>query len=85
MFLELESDELTFLNNIVLITRDKRLYKKLNKSCFLYEGDGENAKLSQIEFIISDDQYTQLQDREKQQSGPLINKIQFESQDLYKA
>jgi len=43
-----------------------KLDERIVASCLLYEGEGKDAKLSQIEFIITDDQYSQLQDREKQ-------------------
>lgn len=34
--------------------------------CQLYDGDGANAQLAQVEFIITDAQYDKLPDREKQ-------------------
>ena len=43
-----------------------KLDERIVASCLLYEGEGKDSKLSQIEFIITDDQYNQLQDREKQ-------------------
>lgn len=43
-----------------------KLDERIVATCLLYSGDEKNAKLEQIEFIISDDQYEQLPDREKQ-------------------
>ena len=44
-------------------------YCKLSESivavCQLYDGEGTDAKLAQIEFIITEDQYDQLPDKEK--------------------
>ena len=44
-------------------------YCKLSESivavCQLYDGEGPDAKLAQIEFIITEDQYDQLPDKEK--------------------
>ena len=44
-------------------------YCKLSESivavCQLYDGEGADAKLAQIEFIITEDQYDQLPDKEK--------------------
>lgn len=44
-------------------------YCKLSESivavCQLYDGEGSDAKLAQVEFIITEDQYDQLPDKEK--------------------
>ena len=43
-----------------------KLDERIVATCLLYSGDEKDAKLEQIEFIITDDQYNQLPDREKQ-------------------
>lgn len=43
-----------------------KLDERIVATCLLYSGDEKDAKLEQIEFIITDSQYNQLPDREKQ-------------------